>query len=153
VILRLTLAIKIHKEIGKLFIEGLFKHRSKKPFFYKTVNNTTMKKVARLLQVVFPLFLMFTFAPHANGQISQVLRQDSNISLQIVGHTDSDGNDDHNLGLSKNRTQAVKNTLVNVYNIDEARLSFDGKGESEPVGNNTTLDGKAQNRRVEFIKI
>ncbi len=86
-------------------------------------------------------------------QISQVLQQESGMNLNIIGHTDADGNDDTNMNLSKDRAEAVKDALVNVYNVDSARLSTDGKGESEPVGDNGTLDGKAQNRRVEFIKM
>ena len=86
-------------------------------------------------------------------QISQVLMQDENIKLKIVGHTDADGNDANNLKLSKARAEAVKNALVNIYKISAKRLTTDGKGESEPVGDNGTADGKAQNRRVEFIKI
>ncbi len=85
-------------------------------------------------------------------QIYQVLQQDANINLKIVGHTDSDGSDEANMSLSKNRADAVKNALVNVYGVDSGRLTTEGKGESEPVGDNTTGEGKAQNRRVEFIK-
>ncbi|MGC1633668.1 MAG: OmpA family protein, partial [Gelidibacter sp.] len=86
-------------------------------------------------------------------QISQVLLQDENINLNIVGHTDADGNSDTNLKLSKERAQAVKDALVNLYNIPANRLQTDGKGASVPVAENNTADGKAQNRRVEFIKI
>lgn len=86
-------------------------------------------------------------------QISQVLLQDEGIKLKIVGHTDADGSDDANLKLSKARAEAVKNALVTIYNISGDRLETDGKGESMPVGDNNTSDGKAQNRRVEFIKI
>lgn len=86
-------------------------------------------------------------------QISQVLQQDKNMRLQIVGHTDSDGPDAANLTLSKARAAAVKTALQNTYNVDASRLTVDGKGESVPVANNTTPDGKAQNRRVEFIKM
>ncbi|PIB26726.1 OmpA family protein [Maribacter sp. 4G9] len=86
-------------------------------------------------------------------QIFQVLEQDSGINLKIVGHTDSDGAEDANMKLSKNRADAVKNALVSVYGVDASRLSTDGKGESEPVGDNKTSDGKSQNRRVEFIKL
>ena len=85
-------------------------------------------------------------------QIYQVLQQDANINLKIVGHTDSDGSDDANLQLSKDRAAAVKNALVDVYNVDAGRLSTDGKGELEPVAENSSPEGKAQNRRVEFIK-
>ncbi|WP_273567969.1 OmpA family protein [Maribacter halichondriae] len=85
-------------------------------------------------------------------QIHQVLQQENNMKLKIVGHTDSDGEDASNMTLSKNRAEAVKNALVSVYGVSSDRLSTEGKGESEPVGDNGTTDGKAQNRRVEFIK-
>ncbi len=85
-------------------------------------------------------------------QISQVLQQESGINLQIVGHTDGDGNDNTNLELSQKRADAVKNTLVTLYGISTDRLTTEGKGESVPVGDNDTADGKAQNRRVEFIR-
>ena len=85
-------------------------------------------------------------------QISQVLNQDKSIKLNIVGHTDSDGSDESNTTLSKNRAEAVKKALVSVYGISADRLSSEGKGEMEPVADNTTAQGKAQNRRVEFIK-
>lgn len=85
-------------------------------------------------------------------QISQVLQQDGNMSLQIVGHTDSDGDADANVALSQARAEAVKQALVDVYGISAGRLSTLGKGESEPVSDNNSPAGKAQNRRVEFIK-
>lgn len=86
-------------------------------------------------------------------QISQVLMQDDSIKLNIIGHTDADGDDTSNLELSKKRAAAVKNALINIYKIDGSRLQTDGKGETVPIGDNTTVDGKAQNRRVEFVKI
>jgi OOP family OmpA-OmpF porin len=70
----------------------------------------------------------------------------------IVGHTDSDGADDANLKLSQSRAASVKNALVKEFGIDASRLITDGKGESEPVASNNSTFGKAQNRRVEFIK-
>jgi len=85
-------------------------------------------------------------------QISQVLMQDKSINLNIIGHTDADGPDDANLKLSKDRAAAVRQALIDIYKISGDRLQTDGKGESEPVGDNTTADGKAQNRRVEFVK-
>lgn len=86
-------------------------------------------------------------------QISQVLQQDGNIKLKIVGHTDADGNDATNLELSKKRAASVKNALTSIFNVPPDRLQTDGKGETSPVGDNSTADGKAKNRRVEFIKI
>lgn len=86
-------------------------------------------------------------------QISQVLMQNESIKLNIVGHTDGDGSDADNLKLSKARAKSVKDVLIKVYNISEKRLQTDGKGASTPIGDNNTSNGKAQNRRVEFIKI
>lgn len=73
-------------------------------------------------------------------------------NILIVGHTDSDGNDDLNLALSAKRAEAVKSALVMEFGIAAGRLSTEGKGESEPLEPNTTSAGKAKNRRVEFIK-
>lgn len=86
-------------------------------------------------------------------QISQVLQQETSINLKIVGHTDAEGSDKANIKLSKYRAASVKNALTSVYDIDPSRLSVDGKGESSPVSDNDSPEGKAQNRRVEFIKI
>jgi len=94
--------------------------------------------------------------PHSMGivrQISQVLQQEGGMNLQIVGHTDADGDTAANQKLSEARAQAVKVALVSVYGIDAGPLTAAGKGESEPVADNSTPDGKAQNRRVEFVKI
>ncbi len=86
-------------------------------------------------------------------QISQVLQQDSGIRLQIVGHTDSDGEAAANQALSEARAAAVRDALVSIYNVSGDRLEVAGKGESEPVAENAGPNGKAQNRRVEFIKL
>ncbi len=96
-----------------------------------------------------------TIQPQSMGiirQIYQVMAQENNLNLKIVGHTDSDGIAEGNLKLSKKRAEAIKNTLITIYNIPSNRLTTEGKGASEPVGDNKTISGKAQNRRVEFIK-
>jgi outer membrane protein OmpA-like peptidoglycan-associated protein len=85
--------------------------------------------------------------------IANVLAENSSVRAKIIGHTDSDGNDADNLTLSKRRAASVKESLVKDFNIDAARLETDGKGESQPVDKNTTAEGKANNRRVEFIKL
>lgn len=72
--------------------------------------------------------------------------------VKIVGHTDSDGNDADNLVLSKKRAESVKTFLVKNFGINPSRLLTDGEGESKPIDNNNTAEGKANNRRVEFIK-
>jgi len=85
-------------------------------------------------------------------EIAGVLTENAGLKVQIVGHTDSDGDDAANLDLSKRRASSVKALLVSEFKIDAARMDIDGKGESQPIDANTTPAGKANNRRVEFIK-
>lgn len=85
--------------------------------------------------------------------IANMLRDNDDINLQIVGHTDSQGKDDYNQMLSENRAEKVKQILVEDFGIREDRLQFMGKGETEAVDDNNTEKGRANNRRVEFIKI
>jgi outer membrane protein OmpA-like peptidoglycan-associated protein len=97
-----------------------------------------------------------TIKPSSYGtlkDIAIVLKENSSLKVKIVGHTDSDGDGAANLALSKRRAEAVKNMLVNEFSIDESRIQTEGKGASQPAVPNTTSEGKAQNRRVEFIKI
>jgi OOP family OmpA-OmpF porin len=85
--------------------------------------------------------------------ISDILKEDPSLKLQVVGHTDSDGDDASNLDLSKRRAASVKNELVSKFGADVTRLETDGKGESEPIADNSSSVNKAKNRRVEFINI
>ena len=86
-------------------------------------------------------------------EISNVLKENPDVRVKIVGHTDSDGSDAANLDLSKKRAASVKNSLSKNFGIDASRMETDGKGESEPIADNKTPEGKANNRRVEFIKL
>jgi OOP family OmpA-OmpF porin len=85
-------------------------------------------------------------------EIATVLKENNEIKVQIVGHTDSDGDEKFNLALSEKRAAAVKNVLNAEFGISAERMETLGKGESEPSEPNTTPQGKANNRRVEFIK-
>jgi outer membrane protein OmpA-like peptidoglycan-associated protein len=86
-------------------------------------------------------------------EIAAVLQENPTVKVNIIGHTDADGDATANLDLSKRRAAAVKNTLVETFKIDASRLQTDGKGEAEPSDPNTTPAGKANNRRVEFVKL
>lgn len=85
--------------------------------------------------------------------IAKVLQENGDIRVKIVGHTDSDGDDAKNMDLSKRRAAAVKAALHSEFGISESRMETDGKGESQPVDKNDSVTGKANNRRVEFIKL
>jgi outer membrane protein OmpA-like peptidoglycan-associated protein len=85
-------------------------------------------------------------------EIAGVLTENADLKVQIVGHTDADGDEAANLDLSQRRAASVKTALAGEFKIDAARMDTDGKGESQPVDKNDNPAGKANNRRVEFIK-
>jgi OOP family OmpA-OmpF porin len=85
-------------------------------------------------------------------EIATVLTENAELKVQIVGHTDSDGDEAANLDLSRRRAASVKAALATQFSIDGGRMETDGKGEGQPVEMNDTPAGKANNRRVEFIK-
>lgn len=85
--------------------------------------------------------------------IAAVLNEVPDVKVQIVGHTDSDGDDAKNLDLSKRRAASVKAELTKSFGVNADRLETDGLGESKPVATNDTPVNKALNRRVEFIKL
>jgi outer membrane protein OmpA-like peptidoglycan-associated protein len=85
--------------------------------------------------------------------IASVLNDNPTLRIQIIGHTDSDGEPAANLLLSQKRAAAVKKALSEEFKVDSGMMETDGKGESEPTEPNTTTAGKANNRRVEFIKL
>lgn len=74
------------------------------------------------------------------------------LKLEIQGHTDDQGKDDYNMNLSKNRSETVSNYLQ-LFGIDKKRLVTKGFGETKPIATNDTEEGRAQNRRVELIKL
>ncbi|MHC1737451.1 MAG: OmpA family protein [Ignavibacteriaceae bacterium] len=93
--------------------------------------------------------------PESYGTLKQIadLMKDNKDKFKIVGHTDSDGDEKSNLTLSRKRSEAVVKALISEFGIDTSRLLSEGKGESEPVGDNKSPQGKASNRRVEIIKL
>lgn len=97
-----------------------------------------------------------TIKPESNGvlkEVAEAIKSNAGMKVKIIGHTDSDGSDAANLELSKKRAEAVKAALEKDFGIDGAQLQTDGKGETQPMGDNKSKEGKAQNRRVEFVKI
>jgi outer membrane protein OmpA-like peptidoglycan-associated protein len=85
-------------------------------------------------------------------EVLAVLKGEPIWKVTIEGHTDSTGNDGHNLTLSQQRAEAVKDYLVS-GGIDGGRLQAKGLGEGKPVADNATELGRAQNRRVELVRL
>ena len=74
------------------------------------------------------------------------------LKIQLSGHTDNRGGAAHNLTLSNNRAKSVYDYLIN-KGIDSKRLSFIGYGDTKPRKTNDTVEGRAKNRRTEFMVV
>ncbi|PWK72946.1 outer membrane protein OmpA-like peptidoglycan-associated protein [Mucilaginibacter oryzae] len=77
------------------------------------------------------------------------LQKNPETNITIIGHTDNTGSESYNQTLSVKRAEAVKSYLM-AGNVASSRMTVTGKGESEPIADNSTADGRAQNRRVEI---
>jgi outer membrane protein OmpA-like peptidoglycan-associated protein len=82
-------------------------------------------------------------------QLATSLRNYPGTTVLIVGHTDSSGSDEYNMGLSYRRAEGARAFLA-AQGIESSRVRVEGKGESEPVADNSTEAGRQQNRRVEI---
>ena len=71
------------------------------------------------------------------------------VHIDIIGHTDSTGPEDYNQQLSERRANALKDFLVNERDVDASIIDVSGMGETAPIADNNTAEGRAQNRRVE----
>lgn len=83
-------------------------------------------------------------------KVRESLVVNPNVTIVVIGHTDSQGDDKYNQKLSLQRAQAVKDWLVK-NNINSTRIKVTGKGETEPIATNDTAEGRAKNRRIEFL--
>jgi outer membrane protein OmpA-like peptidoglycan-associated protein len=90
-----------------------------------------------------------SFLP-ALRQIAQSLRNYPNSTVRVVGHTDNVGTMAFNSQLSRDRALAVASILIN-YGVPSNRITYSGRGFAEPVASNSTVSGRALNRRVEIV--
>jgi outer membrane protein OmpA-like peptidoglycan-associated protein len=94
---------------------------------------------------------LLPIAENRLGQVAEVLQQqDDSKQITVEGHTDSVGSDEDNRRLSQDRADSVRSFLVN-KGVPSSRIKSLGRGESMPIGDNKTPDGRAMNRRVEII--
>jgi outer membrane protein OmpA-like peptidoglycan-associated protein len=87
------------------------------------------------------------------NQIANALKAEKlqNAKILIQGHSDNKGPEEYNLNLSRLRAKKVMDVLIEKYQIDKSRLTFEGAGETMPISSNDTESGQALNRRIEFI--
>jgi len=81
--------------------------------------------------------------------LTDFLKSNPSIHIEVEGHTDDIGSEEYNLNLSQARAKEVFNYLVN-SGINQNRMSYKGFGYSKPISSNDTEEGKALNRRTEF---
>ena len=115
-----------------------------------------IERVGEGIKVTFDAGLLFdinkaTLRPASQEQLSKLAvilnkYQDTNILLE--GHTDSTGTSEHNLALSRQRAEAVASYLTSL-GVNPARFTMMGYGEDQPIVDNSTVEGRQQNRRVE----
>lgn len=120
------------------------------------LDGAEVDRVGEGIAVKFDNSLMFDFdsaqlRPTARTELSKLasnLQEYPNTDLVIVGHTDSVGSDEYNLGLSQRRADAARSYLT-TQGVSPNRLTTVGKGEREPIASNDSDAGRQQNRRVE----
>ena len=93
--------------------------------------------------------------PESSGTLKEIgtmLKEHPELKLTIEGHTDNVGSAPANQTLSEKRAAAVRQSLIDTYQVDAARLQAKGLGSTAPAGSNDTPEGRQQNRRVELVK-
>ena len=84
------------------------------------------------------------------NDLAEYLKSIPALSLELIGHTDSQGDEDYNQKLSENRAESVRQYLIK-KGIKQDRIKSKGYGEAKPIADNKTAQGREKNRRVEFI--
>jgi len=122
----------------------------------QSIPGAKVERVGEGIQVTFESGLLFDFdsdviKPTAGANLQELARslnKFGNSNLMIVGHTDSQGDDAYNMGLSLRRSNAAA-AYLRAQGVPASRISTTGRGEAEPVASNESETGRQQNRRVE----
>lgn len=118
-----------------------------------TITNTGDRLIVSLPQDILFTTGSSAVRPDLQSDLIAVagnLKQYPQSTIQVIGHTDSDGEAGFNQRLSESRASAVANVLLNA-GISSARIQTFGRGESQPIASNLNATGKSQNRRVEIV--
>ncbi|WP_166332789.1 OmpA family protein [Sphingobacterium chungjuense] len=116
----------------------------------QVVNNVATGSYAAPIQFEFDSSVLKTESYSTLDRLAKELR-DTNGSVKLDGYASAEGNEAYNMNLSKDRANAVRQYLVNA-GVAAAKITAEGKGESNPVASNDTEAGRVQNRRVEIKK-
>jgi outer membrane protein OmpA-like peptidoglycan-associated protein len=108
--------------------------------------------IVNMSDVLFD-FDKYTLKPEANvklAKVSGILLAYPDLKLQVEGYTDNIGSDEYNQKLSENRADAVRNFLVS-QGVQQSNINAQGYGKADPIADNSTSAGRAQNRRVQLV--
>ena len=111
------------------------------------------KKKAIVMHNLYFASFQTTILPESETallQLYEMLRENPDLRIRIIGHTDDVGSDKDNQRLSEGRANSVRQAMID-RGIDGSRIEIEGKGEKEPVVPNTSDENRARNRRVEFV--
>lgn len=122
----------------------------------RDIAGARVERVGEGIKITFSSGIMFdvdkaVLKDQYRGEVSElatILNKYEDTNILLEGHTDSTGSEEYNLDLSKKRAQSVANYLA-IQNVNPARFTIMGYGESQPIASNETVEGRAQNRRVE----
>lgn len=111
---------------------------------------TTVENLSKVLNVLFDVNQSHVKPMYFSEieEVAKLLREYPDARVEIQGHTDSTASEAYNQSLSERRAQAIRNILVNHFNIGADRVTSKGYGESQPIADNNTLEGRALNRRT-----
>jgi outer membrane protein OmpA-like peptidoglycan-associated protein len=123
----------------------------------RDLEGATVERVGEGIKITFDSGILFDVnkaevqVPAQNNlsNLAVILNKYDDTLVLIEGHTDATGSAEYNLGLSRNRAQAVANYLSGVQ-VDATRFTIMGYGEEQPVADNGTFEGRRANRRVEI---
>jgi outer membrane protein OmpA-like peptidoglycan-associated protein len=120
------------------------------------LKNAKVERVGEGIKITFDSGILFAIdsydlneASKSNlSELSKTLQKYDDTNILIEGHTDNTGTKEHNLTLSEQRAKSVA-TYLKSYGVSGSRIATNGYGESQPVADNTTTEGKSKNRRVD----
>jgi outer membrane protein OmpA-like peptidoglycan-associated protein len=149
-------ALNVNKT-GYLFYSDNFSlkgiHSNINPFIKNIPLNRIKQGETAILKNIFFITDSYELLPESQIELNKLIEfliKNPTVKIEIGGHTDNTGTEEYNLKLSNNRAKAVNDYLI-AHNIDPFRINFKGYGESKPVSDNNTEEGKALNRRTEFM--
>jgi outer membrane protein OmpA-like peptidoglycan-associated protein len=122
----------------------------------RELEGVTIQRVEEGIAVSFDSGLLYGFdsatlrtqAQENLRKLAQIMSDDDDTILLIVGHTDSVGDENYNMGLSERRARSAANYMIS-QGLAESRVDIQGRGELEPIADNDTEAGRQENRRVE----